>query len=212
MLQGLMGGGGCGGGGWTNLLGGLMGGSGSTESAGGQQQGKYSKIGSLVGFGVGACFGGVGAPIGSMIGGAIGCFFDEQEAKKNVDKDKLREAGTNVACDDRLRAYASNGDIDRVITHLQMSREQELLNAGVRREDIDALYSNLREYGQGLHDYADCVCSMQRPGTGYADGTTLTYSRTDRLSITNGAAHIEYRGPIQFGNKDSLQLLLDAQR
>jgi hypothetical protein len=156
MLSGLIGGGGAD---LTKLVGGLLGG--RAQAATGDRQGKFSSIGNLVGQGLGACFGGpVGACIGSGIGGLIGGFFDKQANNKHVAQDKLLVVGHNVVNDERMRLHTSNGDIARLIDHMKLYREQELLAAGVRGPDIEELYSNLRDHDRALDDFAKIVCSM----------------------------------------------------
>lgn len=146
MLSGLIGGGGAG---LNKLVGGLL----------GNRQGKLSSIGNLVGQGLGACFGGpVGACIGSGIGGLIGGFFDKQAKNKHVAQDKLLVVGHNVVNDERMRLHTSN--IARLIDHMKLYREQELLAAGVRGPDIEELYRNLRDHDRALDDFAKIVCSM----------------------------------------------------
>lgn len=167
MLSGLIGGGGAD---LTKLVGGLL--SGRAQAATGDRQGKFSSIGNLVGRGLGACFGGpVGACIGSGIGGLIGGFFDKQAKNKHVAQDKLLVVGHNVVNDERMRLHASNNDIARLIDHMKLYREQELLAAGVRGPDIDELYRNLLDHDRALDDFANIVCSVALSCQGAAKGS-----------------------------------------
>jgi hypothetical protein len=183
------------GGGLINLVGGLIGG--RAQAANGDRQGMGSSIGSLIGLGLGTCFGGVGARIGSGIGGLIGRFFDKQASSKHIAQARLLAVGQSVASDERMRLHASNGDIARLIDHLKMYREQELLSAGVRGHDIDGLYRNLREYDRQLDDFASIVCSLAQSQqvSGPESGSAAGF-------VARSASRLD-DPPIRFGNDPS---------